>query len=755
MAINLLQTPFPAYRGNDDFVFVCYAHANAADVYAEITQLHNHGIKIWYDEGIRPGSEWTEELASAIASCSRLLFFTTPNSVDSRHCRDEIQYALKQNKPIMVVYLEDAKLPPGLELVLGSMQAIHRSKSPPERYFQSLLEMMDHESKELGISRSGPAHRPTTPEVMLAGQARRQRRFLWAAMVTAAILSITFILNVTMQRSEDVALSPRALDPNSIALLPLQNNGGFPDQSYYPNSVSEDLLNRLVSIDGLTVISRHASFAFIPNNGMNLIETARKLGVRHLLVGGIRKDGDYVRMNIEIIDVSSGQQVVRWSDTFDHQPISSMVSIQASITRSVANEFFPQGLDVDLQARLALLSTDVPEAYEYYLEARNLIINPIEDSATVTRAASLFRLAIAADENFAWARAGLCNAYTTGYNRGDSHEPARVACEYLIGYEQDVFEVRWALGDYLRVSGETDSAIIELSAAVNLNPRSADAYIALAQSMAARFHGTQDDLDRVRANNAFMEAVSLEPGYWYGYHAFGIYLTQQIRVEEGLKQFARALSLKPTSVPTLNNIANAYFRLGDTKAAETYWRKSLAVSDDNKFAHEGIGVMYHYANNYEQAVVHLKRGTEMSPGDHIAWGRLGESMRLVNGRVEQTHSIFQKAVELVQSDLEINPGNWESYGYLGLYLGYLHEFGPAQQALNEMLKLNPGKEPMTHYWIALVKLEEGKVDAAFSALDQALADGFYRQKQFIDDEPALEALRSEYPGRMGALMDRY
>ncbi|MEJ2090226.1 MAG: toll/interleukin-1 receptor domain-containing protein, partial [Gammaproteobacteria bacterium] len=151
-----MNTPFPAYRGSENFVFVCYSHRDAEDVYREIDAIHQAGTYVWYDEGIRPGSEWTDELAAAITDCSRVLFFVTPRAVQSRHCRDEVQYATKLGKSIVVVYLEPTELPRGLDLVLGSIQAVHRFDVDPEDYWRRLMEAVEPAVED--EARSVPGH---------------------------------------------------------------------------------------------------------------------------------------------------------------------------------------------------------------------------------------------------------------------------------------------------------------------------------------------------------------------------------------------------------------------------------------------------------------------------------------------------------------------------------------------------------------------------------------------------------------------
>ena len=80
-----MDKPFPAYKGDDPYVFVSYAHDDDADVFAEIRWLQDQGINVYYDSGITPGSEWSDELAAAIKSCSQFLYLITPRSVTSEN----------------------------------------------------------------------------------------------------------------------------------------------------------------------------------------------------------------------------------------------------------------------------------------------------------------------------------------------------------------------------------------------------------------------------------------------------------------------------------------------------------------------------------------------------------------------------------------------------------------------------------------------------------------------------------------------
>lgn len=119
-----MEKPFLAYRGDEPYVFVCYAHGDAAQVYPELERLHALGINVWYDEGIRPGSEWTDTLAAQIQACRWFVYFLSPNSIASEHCRRELGFAQEEKRPVLAVELVPTQLPAGLRLSLNNRQII-------------------------------------------------------------------------------------------------------------------------------------------------------------------------------------------------------------------------------------------------------------------------------------------------------------------------------------------------------------------------------------------------------------------------------------------------------------------------------------------------------------------------------------------------------------------------------------------------------------------------------------------------------
>ncbi|MDX1404223.1 MAG: toll/interleukin-1 receptor domain-containing protein, partial [Woeseiaceae bacterium] len=111
-----LKKPFEAYEGDAPYVFVSYSHQDVEIVFIELVRLKKLGFRVWYDEGISPGSRWSDALAERIANCNLFLYYVTPRSVASQNCQDEANYVLEAGNPFLAVHLERTELPPGLKL---------------------------------------------------------------------------------------------------------------------------------------------------------------------------------------------------------------------------------------------------------------------------------------------------------------------------------------------------------------------------------------------------------------------------------------------------------------------------------------------------------------------------------------------------------------------------------------------------------------------------------------------------------------
>ena len=121
-----MEKPFPAYQGDEPYVFVCYAHEDSDVVYPELSWLHEQGVNLWYDEGISAGRNWRAAIGDSLLGASHVVFYISEHSLASDHCDREINLALDEGKDILPVYLQDVELTSDLKVGLNRIQALQR-----------------------------------------------------------------------------------------------------------------------------------------------------------------------------------------------------------------------------------------------------------------------------------------------------------------------------------------------------------------------------------------------------------------------------------------------------------------------------------------------------------------------------------------------------------------------------------------------------------------------------------------------------
>ena len=134
----------PAYEGKEPYIFVSYAHKDSPTVFRIIEKLSARGYRIWYDEGIEPGSEWPEYIANHLIGAEMVLSFLTPNAVQSVNCRREVNFALSKNKPVLAIYMDKFEIPAGMELQLSSQQNVLYYNYDSEERFLDKVETCQH-----------------------------------------------------------------------------------------------------------------------------------------------------------------------------------------------------------------------------------------------------------------------------------------------------------------------------------------------------------------------------------------------------------------------------------------------------------------------------------------------------------------------------------------------------------------------------------------------------------------------------------
>ena len=379
--------------------------------------------------------------------------------------------------------------------------------------------------------------------------ARAWRRHQTAAQVVllAAVAIVTAWL--IMPNRNPIATVP------SIAVLPFVNMSSDPEQEYFSDGITEELLNLLGQIPELQVAARTSSFSFKGQN-LEIPEIANRLNVAHVLEGSVRRDGDEVRITAQLIRGEDGFHV--WSDSWD-RALDDIFQVQDDIAADVVAQ-----LRVTLLGDAPSLEPTDPEAYALYLQARQL--GHQRTAEAFERSVQLYRDALAIDPEYATAWAGLAGTYAfqTGAYLLPFHEGYRLAHEAAnraLAIDPDNAEAHAYLG-YIAMHHESDlvAAARHYEQALDLAPTNPD-IMALAARLAS-------NLGLVEESVRLMEYVVARDPVNPGNHTWlGSEYRRAGRIEESIASFETALSLSPGQAGAHYAIGVAQLMMGEPEAA--------------------------------------------------------------------------------------------------------------------------------------------------------------------------------------------
>ncbi|SDD51926.1 adenylate/guanylate cyclase domain-containing protein [Ruegeria marina] len=275
---------------------------------------------------------------------------------------------------------------------------------------------------------------------------------------------------------EQVADIPLPLpDKPSIAVLPFDNMSGDPEQEHFADGMTEDLITDLSKISGLFVVARNSTFVF-KRKSVDIPSVARKLGVRHVLEGSIRKRGDKVRINVQLIDGQTGGHL--WAERFDG-PLAEVFELQDDVCAMVV-EALKVRLSGDEAFRVAEIHTRNIEAYEVFVQAKATPYPPIPERINAAR--QLFEKVVELDPDFAGGHAGI--AWMIGFAALTGHGDARAMGERAEELARRAIEVdenfglsHMVLGLARLVQRDYEGALAATDRALALLPNDADAHL--------------------------------------------------------------------------------------------------------------------------------------------------------------------------------------------------------------------------------------------------------------------------------------
>ncbi len=520
-------------------------------------------------------------------------------------------------------------LPPGLDRVVRRCL----EKAPGER-FQS--------ASDLSFALKGPDSAGISAAAPAASLVSRHTALLLAA---AAIVLLAAVLVLRLSRR---AGGTGRIE--SLAVLPLANLSGDPQQEYFADGMTEELITTLAQIGALHVSSRTSAMRY-KGTQKSVPEIARELHVDAVVEGSVLRVGDRVRISAQLIQAPADRHL--WASNYERD-LRDVLTLQGEVARAIAGEIGIR-LTPEERSRLADKKTVNPEAYEAYLKGRYHWFRGTAPDAQ--KSLDYFQQSVAKQPDYAMGHAGVANAY--GQMAGSA---------YGVLSPKEAFP----------------KAKVAAMRAVELDPTLAEPYESLAWSSFIF------DRDWKTAESQFQRALRLNPSYPDAHHSYATFLSRMGRFDEAIREVKRAQELDPLSLSGNSHVGLVLHLARRDDEAIPWFRRVLDMDPTFLRAHWGLGLALVQKGRHDEAIAELKRAVELSGGGAGQLGSLGYAYAVAGRRAE--------ALGIVEELKEKSRERYVPPATVAIVFSGLGEKG---QALTWLEKANEERDP----WATGLKVE--------------------------------------------------
>jgi adenylate cyclase len=382
-------------------------------------------------------------------------------------------------------------------------------------------------------------------------------------------------VHVFALRPEAPAFAPRAAPAGrvSVCVLPFANLSGDPEQEYFSDGVTEDVITDLSKVSALAVVSRNTAFSF-KGKSIALSQVARQLGVTHILEGSVRKSGERVRITAQLIEGASDSHL--WAERYDRD-LKDIFALQAEIAEAIVSALKLKLMPAEKKA-IELRSTTNPEAYKIYLMARQF--HALAHARHRELVVSLCRRAVEIDPNYARAWALMAIAQSNVALFVKNNEDGWAAAERALASDPDLAEAHAAKGRILGDQGRYNEALPFHRTALKLDSESYEVNSAAARCFVSMRRFDEAIVCLNRATRAFDNDV-WAAGMLIQCHEA---IQSPLRLEAARHALARAeklIAIEPDHGLALSFGVGALFALGERERAKDWAERALLVDPDN------------------------------------------------------------------------------------------------------------------------------------------------------------------------------
>lgn len=355
----------------------------------------------------------------------------------------------------------------------------------------------------------------------------------------------------------------------SIAVLPFINMSADPENEYFSDGITEEILNALTKVEGLLVTSRTSSFAF-KGRSEDIRNIGKQLNVTTVLEGSVRKAGERVRVTAQLINTADGYH--EWSETYDRN-VKDIFEVQDEISRTIANKLRQKVSYTDVTQPLVKTATNNIEAYNLVLKARHYWNR--WTPGDVKKAISIYEQAIQLDGSFSLAYSGLSSCYI--YLGAIGFIKPKIAYPKAKEYAQKAFDLDDSLTENL-----ISIALVQLFF----------------------------DWDWDGSGKSFERAFTMCEASANLHYTYSLYLTALGKTHEALVEMEKAHKLDPLSLPINGALADAYFLNGRIDDAINHNFKILELDHNFRTSLYSLGFLYLHKGETDNAFKYLHQAQE-------------------------------------------------------------------------------------------------------------------------------------------------
>ena len=620
----------------------------------------------------------------------------------------------------------------GVPAPLAAIVAKCLRKRTDERYQRASELIADLKSVRRALTSATVS---TLPEAAPVSALRRTLRPAVTLPVGAAMVALVVLAAVPAARDALRGLTHGTAVPGQqhMAVLPFTNVGDDPANRAFCDGLTEIMTSTLTQFERFQGELWVVPATEVRTREVRSVSEARKVfNVNLVLTGGVQRDGDRLRLALNLVDTANLRQLrsrVIEGDLGDAGLLEDRAA--AAMAEMLAVQLQPEA-----RKELAAGGTTVPAAYARYVEGRG-VLGAFQGDRDPQRAADLFRQAIALDPRFALAHAGLASADLELYFwKKEPRLVAEAAASARRASELDdrLAEVHTVLGEIHRTSGRYEDAVHELERALDLDPKSSAAFAELGR--------TYDALGRVgQAEATYKRAIALKPGDWLNYNRLGNFYASHGRYQDAERQLREVITLTPENFWGYINLGALYFSMGNQGRAREMFERSLAVKP-SFVAYSNLGTLAFVERNWAQATASFEKALALDQSDYVLWGNLGIAYHWLGAHQRETHDRLAKAVSLAEKQLAVNPRDTVVLADLASYHALLGERTQALDCLRQV-EADGRSRPDLALQIADVYRDLNEREKAISWIARAITLGSTAAE--VESRPAFDELITD-PG---------